>query len=1204
MPLRIKSLELHGYKTFAERTLFEFAEGITAIVGPNGSGKSNIADALRWVLGEQSYSLLRARRTEDMIFSGSEQRSRAGMASATVLFDNSDNWLPLEFSEVTLARRAYRDGRNEYLLNNQTVRLKDIKEILAKSGLSERTYTILGQGMVDAALALRADERRKLFEEAAGVGLYRARREEALRRLDTTLRNLDRVQDIMAELEPRLRTLERQARKAREYAQAQADLRLLLREWYGYHWHRAQKDLASARGAVREQEGRLQKARQAYQETQEKYNAFRERLQALRSQVSAWRSQLAALQSRREQIRREMAVLEERRRSLTLSQQEGEIERERLQAELQVAHERLHSAGEEVERLQQEYEDARTEAETAQAALQARQKEREQAEARYQAALQSLTNWRARLAELRARRDELQSRLENHREKLTSLERDVHEAEQALRDLEERQHRAALARQEAEKAVQKAERALEEQRARTVALEEQRRTNLEERARLEAEQDRLQNRLDVLIQAEQSLAGYAEGARFLLDAARRSRLQGVRGALSTALSVPAELETAIAAALGDYLDAVLLTSAEDVDRALDLLSGDDAGRAALLPLAHLIESSPVSPPNDPACLGVASDLVQAPDDLRPAVDLLLGQVLIARDRKSARRFVRDALPPVRVVTLRGEVFHADGMVFAGKPRGAGMLSRPRQRKELEEALSKTARKIDALNDVLRRLGEELATSRDAQHRCEEDVRAAQRLLEEAREAERTVSLEVEAARRQRTWQIEQYAQAKAEIETLEAGCRHVDEEQAEVESRVAEAREGVQRLEGAFVSLDLDEAQERVAYWRTRLAVAERALDDARARQAERRETLEGLESRLRALEERLAQTGREIKELAVKYEELAEQEGEIGAQVEALRTQIEPAEKELTEEAQIEAYQKAENEAQRALALAERLYAQAQLNLTRSQERLDALRQRIQDDFGLVQFDYEGEIAGPVPLPFEGMVEQLPVVTELPPDLEEHLKQQRAHLRRLGPVNPEAEQEYASEQARYKFLTEQMEDLRKAEADLRQVIAELDDLTQREFRKTFEAVAREFREIFTRLFGGGSARLVLTDPDNLVETGIDIEARLPGRREQGLALLSGGERSLTAIALIFALIKVSPPPVCVLDEVDAMLDEANVVRFRELLKELSKETQFLIITHNRNTVQAADVIYGVTMRRDSTSQVISLKLDEISDEMLDTYTR
>src|SRR5512138_2670339 len=278
MPLRLKSLELHGYKTFATRTKFEFASGVTAIVGPNGYGKSNIADSLRWVLGEQSYSLLRGKKTEDMIFSGSEYRARAGMASSEIVFDNTTNWLPVDFAEVAVTRRAYRDGHNEYLLNGQQVRLRDLNELLAASGLSERTYTIIGQGLVDASLALKAEERRRLFEEAAGVGLYRVRREEALKRLEATQHNLERVLDILSELEPRLRSLERQAKRAIEFGRAQADLKVILREWYGYHWHKAQQELTDSREVVKAQDARLQEMRELHTNAQAEYNAFRERL--------------------------------------------------------------------------------------------------------------------------------------------------------------------------------------------------------------------------------------------------------------------------------------------------------------------------------------------------------------------------------------------------------------------------------------------------------------------------------------------------------------------------------------------------------------------------------------------------------------------------------------------------------------------------------------------------------------------------------------------------------------------------------------------------------------------------------------------------------------------------------------------------------------------------------------------------------------
>lgn len=1202
MPLLLKSLELHGYKTFASRTLFEFAEGITAIVGPNGSGKSNIADSLRWVLGEQSYSLLRAKKTEDMIFAGSEGRPRAGMASATVTFDNASGWLPVDFSEVALTRRAYRDGRNEYLLNGQHVRLREINELLAQSGLSERTYTILGQGLVDASLALKADDRRRLFEEAAGVGLYRARREETLRRLDTTERNLERVLDILAELEPRLRSLERQARRASEYAQMQADLRLILREWYGYHWHRAQKELAESRETLRTYEGQVTGTRQSYQQRQQEAAAYRERLQGLRAQLNIWHRASSDLHAQREAASRQLAVLEERRRSLVETRQSLLAEQGRLDGEAALAQERLVEVVQENERLEAELAEAQSQLSAAQQAMQSRQAERAAVDSKLQAARQTVTSLQARRAEQMARQDELASRLTNLEKRLLETGQAIQAAGEAVRQVQAQHARSVSAREKAEQALQEIETALQSQHEKASALEVEIRKKQEEHAAGLAAQTRLAAQIEVLEQAEQALTGYGEGARFLLEAARQRRLSSPHGALSAALDVPAEYETAIAAALGDHLDAVLLESGQDAEQALELLEQDAAGRAALLPLEWLAAQPRLKPPADPECLGLAADLVKAPESLRPALDVLLGQVIVTRDRAAARRLLSGQTGHVRAVTLRGEVFRADGSVLAGKATHAGTLGRPRQKRELGQSLAEAGERLAGLERELEVLSARLAEALREQSQLKDSLHAARQRLDEARAVERQASLDFESARRQDAWQQSQQAQLQSEISQAESERQRLADSQAEDQTSLTSASEAVHLLAAELASLDLDEAQEQAAYWSTRAAVAGRALEDARSRQAERAQAGQRLKEQVQSIQRRLQETGQALTQLDAEKESLRQQESSLNGQLAGLRVQIEPAEKDLeSAEGQEVQLQEQEAAAQRTLSNAERLFAQVQLEVSRRQDALENLRQRIQDDFGLVAFSYEGEVTGPVPLPLDGMVEQLPVVTELPPDLETNLTQQRAQLRRMGPINPEAQQEYDSERERHEFMTSQVADLRKAEADLHEVIAELDELTKQEFQKTFQAVDREFREIFVRLFGGGSARLALTDPENLVETGIEIEARLPGRREQGLALLSGGERSLTAIALVFALLKVSPTPVCVMDEVDAMLDEANVGRFRDLLAELSQETQFIIVTHNRNTVQAADVIYGVTMGRDSASQVISLKLDEVSDEMLGT---
>nr|MBP7228699.1 AAA family ATPase [Longilinea sp.] len=412
MAPRLKSLELHGYKTFASRVVFEFPGNITAIVGPNGSGKSNVADSLRWVLGEQSYSLLRGRKTEDMIFSGSEQRPRAGMALASITFNNEDGWLPIDFSEVAVARRAYRDGDNEYWLNGQRVRLKEISELLAQSGLAERTYTIIGQGLVDSALSLKPEERRRFFEEAAGIGLYRSRREEALNRLDVTRRNLERVVDILSELEPRLKSLERQAQRAIEYERVKADLRLLLRDWYGYHWHHLQRELKQTRDVVQVQELRLEQARARLETVEAELTQQRQRLQAVRNQLNDWHTQLSGLHSDWEKVSRTLAIYEERQRALQEQEQAAQRERTRLEDEYKAQQARMAAIEEEQARLEDELQDGREQAAAAQRALEVRQRQRAQVEQELRDARRQMTTAETQQVQRKAHQNELNERIE------------------------------------------------------------------------------------------------------------------------------------------------------------------------------------------------------------------------------------------------------------------------------------------------------------------------------------------------------------------------------------------------------------------------------------------------------------------------------------------------------------------------------------------------------------------------------------------------------------------------------------------------------------------------------------------------------------------------------------------------------------------------------------------------------------------------
>ncbi len=1200
MTPRLKSLELHGYKTFASRTVFEFPGDVTAIVGPNGSGKSNIADALRWVLGEQSYSLLRGRKTEDMIFSGSEQRPRAGMASATITFYNDDGWLPIDFNEVSITRRAYRDGQNEYLLNGQKVRLKEIAELLGKSGLAERTYTIIGQGLVDAALSLKPEERRRFFEEAAGIGLYRGRREEALNRLDSTSRNLERVLDILSELEPRLHSLEKQAKRAQEYERIRADLRLLLRDWYGYHWHRNQQELARAREVLRVQEVRQDQARKRQMEVEESLGSLRANVVEVRNALNEWHTRSAALHTRWEQASRSLAVMDERCRALAQAQQSLQVEDNRLQDEQKMRQEREINLTEERDRLADELKDAQEQAVNARQKLQTRLAERAKVEQAVREARRTLVASETAQVQLKAHQSELTGRIETLRKSKIALANTLSADAEALKQAQDTLEQRLKERQQAEKVHKDAETALQEHRRRVNEQEAQRKQLQDDRSRLEAERARLTARLEVLEQAERSLTGMANGSKFILQEARQGRLKGAYQALSGSLIVPAELESAIAAALGDFLDGLIFDANTDPERALELLSKGDKGRVVLLPAsAQATEVLPAIV--DPGCLGVAADLVKISGEQTEMLRALLSQAVIVRDRVAARRILSQLPAVARAITLQGEIFYGSGVILAGKETRGGVLARPREMQELRDVLKALEERIAQSKAAWQEMEAGLAQLHKLASDLEAVVKNAAQSVSRMNQAHQQAVLAVEQVRQRHEFQARQLAGMDGQIQRAE---QELQQGQAEIEKngqKMTTFNEQVREQNQKLGKLPVEEFQTQEVHWNTTAAVAGRALKEADRRLTEHYEAGVSTRKQMESIALRLKEAQNTLIQLDREKAHLHEEESVLTLEINELRGQIEPAEKEVAEaEAAYSAQQDIMTAAQQAVAVADRYVTQAHIDFTRVREAIDALRRRVEEDFGLVSFEYHPETSSAAPLPLEGMVEQLPDLAELSPEIEDNINRQRAQLRRMGPINPDVQTEYQSVKERFEFLTAQMADLKKADADLREVITQLDDLMRREFSKTFDAVAIEFKQMFTRLFGGGSARLTLSDADHPTDGGIDIEARLPGRREQGLSLLSGGERSLTAVALIFSLLKVSPTPFCVLDEVDAALDEANVGRFRDLLMELSDKTQFLIVTHNRNTVQAANVIYGVTMGHDSASQVISLKLDEISPEMVE----
>jgi chromosome segregation protein len=1197
---RLRSLELHGYKTFASRTIFEFPGAITAIVGPNGSGKSNIADAIRWVLGEQAYSLLRAKKTDDMIYLGSEFRPRSSMALASVVFDNDDSWLPIDFSEVALSRRAYRDGDNEYLLNGQRIRLKEINELLSQSGLAERTYTIIGQGSVDAALSLKPEERRKFFEEAAGIGLYRSRREESLNRLETTRRNLERVQDILGELEPRLTGLEKQARKVQEYERIKADLRLLLRDWYGYHWQESQNELAHTKEIVHVQEAQLNTAREHQVEIDRQINEIRSRVQVIRGELNTWHEESSGLHKQWEELNKNLAVLEEREKAIRQQIETSKSDQVHLEAEEQSLSVQIASLKKDLSSIQANLKEAKEQEVSALSAFDATRRKRNEKE-------RELENSRKFMLESETRQIQISSRTEEFVHRLDSLKTSLESSAGIQEGIQQELDNAET------EFLSQTEILNQEQRKQQTRFEEKD-SLLQEKTRIESEvktlhdrelslhtsQAKLKAQVEVIAQSERNLGGYTEGSKTILEASAKGTIPGKMDTLTSRMRVKQQFEIAMAAVMGEMLEGILLEDSTSLETILSLLEQGEKGKAVLITkiAGGVFKDQEVL--TDQVILSTGLNAFVADPEIHDVLRILLDQVYITRSRSDAIKIAQKIPTWGRVVTLRGEVFYGNGVVSAGQENRVNLLSRPREKQAVEKELEQIELTQRNLVEELGILNGDLEELQNMIKSIEDEIQGGEKLIQAQKSGWQQASLHKDQASQKLNLVKDQYRNYQSELQRINSEIDRQKEESSKNELELKQYRDETEATQELVKAITLDDLQLQLTHWTTQAAVVDQNYLQTQKRLNEKEEAIDALQRRTTGQAERLEELNSNLLSTQREMEDLHQRSRVLSERISELNQIIEPLEKETAEkEDEFNALQETQNAARTAVQIADRHTAQAQLDLSRQKDALESLRNKIEEDFGLVSFDYVPEIHGANPLPLEGMVEHLPSVKELPVGYEENIIRQKTQLRRIGPVNLEAQKEYMEVSERYTFLTGQVEDLNKADADLRQVIAELDELMKREFRKTFDAVAVEFKQIFTRLFNGGSARLELIDEDDPKTSGVDIEAKLPGTREQGLNLLSGGERSLTAVALIFALLKISPTPFCILDEVDAMLDEANVGRFCDLLKELSENTQFIIITHNRNTVQVADVIYGVTKAKDSTSQVISLRMDEITDEMV-----
>ncbi len=1188
--MRLKRLELYGYKSFASRCVFEFSSGITAIVGPNGSGKSNVADAVRWVLGEQSYSNLRARRTEDMIFAGAGKRSRLGMAEVILTLDNTDGWLPIDYTEVTIGRRAYRSGENEYLLNGNRVRHRDIIDLLGSAGVTPGAYIVIGQGLVDAALSLTPEARRVLFEEAAGIAPHLRKRQETLDRIQETQRNLERVEDILNELRPRARMLRRQAERAEEHLLLSQDLRELQRIWFGYQWQSIQQKLLQAEGHLRVTREQLEAQHNYSRELQARQAPLREAQEQQGRIIEALTERLSTLRDRAETLRRELAVATERSRQFEQQRASMAQDQESLLSRRAIL-------ATEVERSASELAEQQATRQQTLAALAEVRQELEQLDAQRRSLDGEIRERERKLAEGERAASRLQARLDQgaeRRQELTRERDDLAErraqAEQRLATWQRQAQEAQAREREIAAQLQALEQAQEDAERQTLATREELAAAEQQAAEIRSERDHLVGRRRSLARLREQLSDYHPGVREVLRAAER--IGGVRGTVASLMRVPQAYEQAVEAALGARVQNIVTDRWEDAEAGIALLKQSRAGWATFLPLDTLRPPAPLRARQGEGIVGVASELVEYDPELKPVFDLLLGRILIVEDLAAARRLLRERTGAALLVTLEGETVQPSGALSGGARRGQSqLLAQEREWRELPGRIRAVEARLTEATGVVAAQQGYLDDLRQQIRQRADDVAATRRALEQAHHVATRQGDEASRGERELSWIASRGEQVDRDLRDLDARERSLAEERETLRQAGQQLEAELHALRSQVAAAQNPALRERVGELETQAQVAARITAS--------------LERLLASHQTNLADLERQIQERAQQQTELSVRQQQLAQSVAADRERLQALERELAEtrdRIEPEREKRAElerehgrlvqqyNDSLERLHEAETSHNQALLERDRARDQQANLSGEIEEALGPI--DLPDVIAHQLRLALDDNVVELPRVPVLPPGLNDEIRHLRSRLRRIGNVNADAPREYEKLLERQTFLQSQVSDLRGAIASLHEVIEELDQMIEHDLRRTIQEVDEGFRNYFEILFGGGTTRLVLTDPENMATTGIEIIASPPGKRAQRLSLLSGGERSLTATALLFALLRANPVPFCFLDEVDAALDEANVGRFRDLLLEHALGTQFVVITHNRRTIEAAATIYGISMEERGVSQSISLKVE------------
>ena len=1186
--MRLKSLEVHGFKTFPDKTKLTFENGITSVVGPNGSGKSNISDAIRWVLGEQSPKSLRCSRMEDVVFNGTDKRKKTGYAEVTLNIDNTDRVLDFNGDEIAVTRRYYRSGESEYLINKAAVRLKDINELFMDTGLGRDGYSMIGQGKIDSIVSSKSEDRREIFEEAAGISKYRYRKIDAERKLKNTEDNLLRLRDIVTELEERVGPLKKQSEKAQQfltYSEEKRGLEIAL-------WLRT---LDSSQDSIKEQDEKIAIARAQYDEAEQAL----EDIQAETEEIYRKNGELAA---KADAIRTQIASLDSEiaEKNALISVAENDI---------------LHN-NENIDRVKAEIEQADKSADEYEKSIAEKQakidvlddeiitKQKKYAEVSEKLNLINLDSSKSgdALQELTAELSVLTSQSADARVIDMTSESSINELTQRIEslrvsnddktsqiaELEEMLQRYRDDIRAGEEAVSSLSNSMEGMTLKLEAKENRRAEVKRECDRLTLDVREHHRKINFLDNMERNLEGFSKSVKQVVNASKNGRLHGIFGPVSRVISVPKQYATAIEIALGAAMQHIVVGSDDDAKQAIRFLKSTDGGRATFLPL-NTIKARELRESRLDECygfVGVAAELCTCDEKFKNILGNLLGKIVIAEDLDSAAAIAKQYAYRFKVVTLDGQVVNAGGSLTGGSlARSTGVLSRASEIARLKEQLGQLTERLKQSEALSEQLERESAAVEDELLEKRSALTAQQQELVRMDAEMRACENELQTLRENTMGADAEIRECSDRIEGLQKSRRQARERLAELNIKIAEAEQKVNTVTGSRAELTKQREELTAALQNIRLEIvtAQKDIDALNAEIVYAKNSGTDMDARKSALfaqiasfEAAIADKQNEITAHRETAERLKHTQQAQARQIEALGEQRELLEKRSVEIRAAERSKTSEREISgRELARLE----ERKINL---QKDYDTIISKLWEEYELTRREAE-KIAVPI---------------DDRPKAQKRLNSLKQSIKALGNVNVSAIEEYKEVSERYEFMSVQVRDVEKSKNEIEKLITSLTKQMKEVFVESFEQINRNFTYTFKELFGGGTASLSLADPENILTSGIDIVVHPPGKIVVHLDALSGGEKALVAIALYFAIMKVRPAPFCVMDEIEAALDDVNVTRFAAYLRRLTDKTQFILITHRRGTMEEADVLYGVTMQDEGISKLLELRSAEVAEKL------